>query len=42
MLAENKVFLKDIMVLDNWTRESSEGRNAKEICTFIILNEVIL
>lgn len=37
-ISNNKVLLKDIMNSDNWIRESKDGRNSREDCTFIITN----
>ncbi len=37
--SSNKVVIKDILDLNNWTKESKGGRNAREDCTFIINDE---
>ena len=38
-ITNNKVLIIDIMDSNNWIRESKDGRNSKEDCTFIITNE---
>lgn len=38
-ISNNKILVKDIMLFDNWTKESSGGRNSKEECTFSISDD---
>jgi len=38
-ISNNKVLMKDIMNSVNWIRESKDGRNSREDCTFIITDE---
>jgi hypothetical protein len=33
-ISNNKTLLKDVMNADNWIRESKDGRNSREDCTF--------
>ncbi|MEZ5195791.1 MAG: hypothetical protein R2764_05165 [Bacteroidales bacterium] len=40
-ITNNKTLTKDIMNPDNWIRESKEGRNSREDCTFIITDDDI-
>ncbi len=35
--SSGRVLQKDIMAGDNWDRESKDGRNSREDCTFTIL-----
>ncbi len=37
-ITNNKVLIKDIMDSNKWIRESKDGRNSREDCTFIITN----
>lgn len=38
-ISNNKVLIKNILNSDNWIRESKDGRNSREDCTFIITDE---
>ena len=37
-LTNNKTLVKDILNSDNWQRESKDGRNSREDCTFYFNN----
>ena len=40
-ITNNKTLTKSIMNPDNWIRESKDGRNSREDCTFIITDDDI-
>ena len=40
-ITNSKTLTKDIMNPDHWTRESKEGRNSREDCTFTIKEDDI-
>jgi hypothetical protein len=41
-ISNNKTLLKDVMNADNWIRESKDGRNSREDCTFAFTDNDLL